>query len=521
MEIHSPLEIKPAVVTHAHFPFLKWLLIGLIAIAPAIVTYLFVTLQLHANLLDFVPSWNDEVSYWHQTLTLRTVGFNGGYYTLNERIPAAPFIHFYTHGPWYPLIYGTMGFVTGWNFYSPVIINFILVGGLLALFAWSTRMETKGLVLTLLHAITFWPMLLYVVTAMQESMQQAIAIILALIFYRMLSSMGRDSLPRWQKWAFYFVILFVSIIRLDWGILFFPYFIYIRRRGWTGVVLAVVYSMISIIIVMMVANYVGAPGNNIIFTLLSSFSVSISHGITTVWEYFLDNVESYFNPNKDPLDWGLTLQTLGLVISLIIISVWHFFERPIATSELSRNAFHLFNLAGIILASLFLYIIGTMGDYRVISVHLMLTILLLIAFRSYRLVALFVLSNVLLFGVFQGGYERFIAPKFIQDRVAMEDFGTRLEAMMPYDADAPTSWCNTFLFRGASYTSLMNEVPAGIGHSFYFHPDEPKLNFYSRYLLLTEEEYNIVQARGNAPPLELVGRTGIAELYINRNVECD
>src|SRR4051812_3924309 len=84
---------------------LRWLLLLMIVLAPAIVTYLLMSVRLHVQLTNFIPQWNDEVSYWHQVLTFKTVGFNGGYYAVYEVPPAASFTHFYTHGPWYPMIY--------------------------------------------------------------------------------------------------------------------------------------------------------------------------------------------------------------------------------------------------------------------------------------------------------------------------------------------------------------------------------------------------------------------------------
>lgn len=79
---------------------------ALAALAPLAATLALARLHLGADITQFVPYFNDEVGYWHQVLTFKTAGFNGGYYSLNEWPPMASFLRYDTFGPWYPMLYG-------------------------------------------------------------------------------------------------------------------------------------------------------------------------------------------------------------------------------------------------------------------------------------------------------------------------------------------------------------------------------------------------------------------------------
>jgi hypothetical protein len=62
----------------------------------------------------FYPFKVDEMRYWHQIATFRAVGFNGGYYTIDEQPAPASFSHFHTKGPLFPMLYGTIACFVGW-----------------------------------------------------------------------------------------------------------------------------------------------------------------------------------------------------------------------------------------------------------------------------------------------------------------------------------------------------------------------------------------------------------------------
>ena len=93
----------------------------LVSAIPAAVAWLMIASNPGVTLLDYTPQWSDEVYNWHQVATFRAVGFEGGYYTSNERPAPVSFIHFYAHGPVYPIVMGVMGKMLGWEYYLSLI----------------------------------------------------------------------------------------------------------------------------------------------------------------------------------------------------------------------------------------------------------------------------------------------------------------------------------------------------------------------------------------------------------------
>jgi hypothetical protein len=99
-------------------------LIAVAALAPAVATWLLVRVHLDAHLGDFVPAFeNDQIGYWHYVLSFGHVGFESGYYTPNEHPAAAGLVHFDVHGPFFPMLYGSVARLVGWDLDSGTYFN--------------------------------------------------------------------------------------------------------------------------------------------------------------------------------------------------------------------------------------------------------------------------------------------------------------------------------------------------------------------------------------------------------------
>ncbi len=103
------------------------LLAAVVALIPALVVALWIHLTPGAEFRNYTPRWSDEVYNWHPVATFRAVGFDGGYYTSNERPAAISFIHFYAHGRGHPILLGTLGRLLGWEYNSGPILNTVIV----------------------------------------------------------------------------------------------------------------------------------------------------------------------------------------------------------------------------------------------------------------------------------------------------------------------------------------------------------------------------------------------------------
>ena len=161
------------------------------------------------------PLINDEVAYWHQALTFSHVGFNGGYYTVDEITNRSGLTPFGPHGPGFAVLYGSFGSVFGWYRHTAVILNLAAIG--CAAWVWVTlgRLSAPRLVLSGLLLVTFAHVLFWAPTGMQESLHHSGAIVMASCFASVLGGPPRRSISV-LGWI---VVGALSFIRPSWLIL--------------------------------------------------------------------------------------------------------------------------------------------------------------------------------------------------------------------------------------------------------------------------------------------------------------
>jgi hypothetical protein len=521
LDIHSPLEASPrASVQFNRKTVQRWALILLVSAIPALFMAGLVAGYFQKNLYDFVPYANDEVNYWHETKTFIEVGFEGGYYTLNEREPSASFTHFYTHGPWYPLIYGAVGIVFGWERYSAPFINVVMIAVALMIFCVTARLNNWQLMVTGLVALTFWPMAQYLISNMQESTQYFTAIVGAALFYIVIKQQQALSL---RLRLLFVVFLFVAtVIRTSWAILLLPFFYFTAHKSMVGVVAAVVKSLVVALLALFISSYVGAPGNNSILTVVNAFFVSFTAGMDALVGQTGSNLTKFVKIiQEDSLYPLVVIQMVGTIVLLIIGGV-NYVRRKESDQAQSTTGleigFHLFNLVVVVVACLGLYLAN--GYVRIFSLHLMLTLLLLIAFQRWRLAAFIIALSILWFPAYLPTYGESATAHFPPNHGRIDYFQTRAEAAIPYDPTLDNAWCNTLLFHSSSYVGELTGVPAGIGLSFFLRADDPILKFKSRYLFLNDEQARNVTTLPDAPRLEPISSTTLGTFYLNLDADC-
>src|SRR5690606_14676255 len=129
--------------------------------------------------------------------------------------------HYYFYGPVFPMLYGTIASIFGWGYGSGPLLNIGLVTVALFVFVLTSPSDVGRLRVGLLVVGTFWPLLLFLPTTMQEGIHLAIGIVLASGFYQLCKQ--RDSTPRSVKIAVWLIIAVGALMRSTWGMLFLPY----------------------------------------------------------------------------------------------------------------------------------------------------------------------------------------------------------------------------------------------------------------------------------------------------------
>jgi hypothetical protein len=505
----------------------RLILIVVVLSAPAIMTSLLVRYYFNTTLRDFIPgAINDEVDYWYETLTFTKVGFNGGYQTFEEHPALAKFFHFEAHGPMFPMLFGTVGRFVGWHTYSGPIFNAVLIALALCIFIFIAKLDSRQLMLVGLATLTFWPLLLYLPTNMQESLHQAIAIIFAGIFYVLISGIEQSSI-KFNALSLSF-ILFASLIRPTWSFLLIPFFILILRdKSKSRLALAFLKAIFLIILSFFISFYWSAPyPNEFVRRLLNALSISFPKGIQFFILHAVANSKGWISIyNGAPLE---VLQRYQISFLFIICSVSVFFfwkhgikkaGQIIDPAVLNENLFHIFNLGAISLAVILFYRPLDFQDYRVCAPYLLITILLLIALKKrFWLVGLIILSNLLFMPALHRTYKENLSGNFVYDRQSIVLFHQAIKDLIAYKENS-NPWCNTLL-SFISPDSLPYQfigLPPGFGISYIYKLDRLRFPIKSKYILLDEKGYNLLNGKVN---MKLLGATSLGNLFVNSDSGC-
>ena len=505
---------------------LLWFLRVIVPLIPVIMVTILVFTLYGKHPLDVTLYWNDEVINWHQVASFREHSFDIGYYTINEQPAPAAFTHFYVHGPWYPIFVGLASKLLGWRIYSGVILNSVLITSALYFFVFVMRLDRRQLLALAGVIASAYVITLYVTINMQETLQQSVSIILAMLFYIALKD--QQSLSVKKKVAFVLFLLLATITRLSWGVLLLPYFLLVNRRSLRGVVLALVETGILSFVAIYVVYMTTPPGLHSVFDTAENIVLTPIETLSTIMTRTMTNASVYLDVgHKKPLDILQTFQAL-IFISMLFVTLFTtiFFRKlPKKLPQLARSVpvsslgFHLYNLVSIHLASFGLYIIGTWGDYRVIATHLLVTMLIMILARSYRLLPIYVLGNLLFFLLYISTFASFTSQKYLVEHERLLSLEQQVVAVMSYNDTVENQWCNTILIHVYFYNDVVTTIPPGIGTTLFF-TEESIISPKSQYLWLRDDDPELLARLETDLQLDFLLQMPQGKLYRNTKVNC-
>jgi len=472
----------------------RWVLIILVALVPTILSWGIVSFGYHQQLSDFHPTlWNDQIGYWLWTRSFSDYGFGGGYNGWDEINAPAEFNPFGEGGPYYPVIYGTVGKIVGWSPALPLFINMGLISIALFVYLHATKPSRKGILLTGLMAITLWPILLYLLVSMHEAMNQAIAITLAGFIYLLLKRNEQTNL--YFRIAIIIYIVFASFIRFSWVFLLLPVLlITIKGNPAFRMVISIILSTIIGIAVLKINGYLVPPVGNYVYELLNG---ALSEGPLILLRHAKEQIAL------------LITQELGLIVVFQMLTVLGFcisdLYRIIKQKKLSfieiiqtQAGFNVYNLSVIMLAGIFFYLVR--GYHRVFFAPLLLTSFLLMAYKKYTpvyaIIILSIVTSMPYFNLFQMAGKNFQprSKEFLRDQAFIEEF-------VVFDEKTNNRWCNTVLISVHRYNYYSTLLPSGIGVSPIVRSNNLEFPLKSNYLMFDTETFDSFSAMINTKPL--------------------
>jgi hypothetical protein len=429
------------------------------------------------TLLDHTPGFiNDAIDYWLEGQAFAHAGFHAGYFTIDERPAPASFSHFGSHGPFFPMLHGTLGRLLGWHPYSIPFFHLGFLTAALLFFTRRTSLDRQGRVLIVLGLATFWPLHFLLPTSLQEGLHLAVAVVLATMLRPLLEGREPSAAVRVVLPA---VLIAACLVRPSWGLLLPPVFVLLLGAGSRrNQILAAAVGVVLCIALVLTFDHTAAP-----FGRHGFFFVKVARlqeGAATLADRVLVNALGFVEGGT-----ALEVRNRFLVLGLALAS-GALAARAGARRE---HAFHAYNLGSILLATLLTYVFGSWADYRVLAAPLLLTALLLASSRAVaarRVAAFVVLAQLASVGPFIAAFPS-LRETYRYDTARIETFGASARRALVFDG-RQDAWCNTLVSVNFPYFyPEMVALPAGIGVTMLFGPPGAT-RLRSRYVLLDPED---------------------------------
>jgi hypothetical protein len=463
----------------------------------------------------FRPLLNDEVTYWHQALTFSRVGFHGGYYTLGEMTNASGLTPFGPHGPGFAVLYGSVGALFGWHRHSVVVLNLIAISAGAALWVLLSKLNSGRLWLSGAALVTFWPMMFWAPSGMQEGLHYAGAIAMAAMFAHALRS-DRQRVVMAAGWV---LLAVLSFVRPSWLVLIPIWALVTIRPRTMAITLATLAAAALLGIAILIAYNRSVAPFPTGFFFLKLFDLTV--GVRAVW----DNVR--FNITKtlafreyQPLEVLHRVQYWGWLImatATVAIGAWRA-GAPGGRAALSSHLLvAIAAMWGALSLMFLLYTLTNLAEHRVLSAFLLFGVLVCVAApgRAAPLIAAaLVVSNAAAAPLFLTAFAEDRRDNFVWDRRGVYELADAIESKLVYQAGS-SRWCNTLL--ASQFPPYLIAIPAGIGLSVVREADQLPLPPKSQYLLLDQPSLSELR---RPLQLERLATLPYGTLYRNLEARC-
>jgi hypothetical protein len=475
-------------------------------------------------LSQYRPIINDEVAYWHQALTFSHAGFNGGYYTVDEATNPSGLTPFGPHGPGFAVLYGSFGSIFGWHRHTAVVLNLIAIAGAAWVWVWLTAPSLPRLLLGGAMLLTFWHMVFWAPTGMQESLHHAGAIVLAACFARVLGrpagrptrvlgpSPGRPTIV--LGWI---AIGLLAFIRPSWIILLPLWAIAVTRDARRPIQVAAVGGSVlyGALILFAYSNTTAPYGNGFFFLRAATRSVPL----TALTDNLRSNLHRIVRTDQyDPIELLQRWQYGAFLLATGAATVWALRRRRQLPGLIPHLPLTALAMAGALGGMLLVYEFSNFAEHRILSGFLLFGAMLCLVAPGRMgpwLVAGLVLSNVLSVSMAADAFESRWRDHFEWDAQELSELHQAIDGNVVYQPGS-SRWCNTLLT--SQYPPHLIAMPAGIGLSVLQKPEQMHLPPRSRYILLDDAIHTPLAGRLNLDPIATLP---YGTLYVNRDAMCD
>ena len=484
----------------------------LILLTPFLSTTLLVKILFNSDLNHFQLRLSDEIQYWQEINTFKTVGFDGGYYSVQEFISHSSFSHFGIHGPAFAVSMGLLTRIFGWTQTSGPLYNIAFITFGLLLFILLTRPNLKKKLFLLSTVILFYPILIYIPSTMQDSLNQMLALILGGVLIQ-LSKNEKSSLIIPVLGVI--LALIAGLLRVYSAVVFFP-LIYLlgRRRDKKWFIVSTIISFFIVLLVSALYFYWTSPYPNLfLYELFHLEPMTPRIFITFFAKHFLVNIKDYISLASimNPME----IMQRYLTIFLSIAMIYFIYKKK------TQFVVPLFILDSGVITEIALNAVGRLGDLRLIAPFVIIVLVFFISNLEYKECAvslsLFLIFCALFFPAFIDNYKNY----FNQAHFAIND--PKNEDLIPSPAlsnikyqRGSNPWCNS-IFTNVIYTPKLLSLQAGIGVNYILNINQVEPPIHSHYLYLSTD---LIDKFELTDKVKLIQTEGDLALFVQTSDGC-
>lgn len=458
---------------------------------------------------DYVPSVGDWIYYWHEAATFCATGAGGGIYGNEESGSWVSSLlgngASFTHSIWFPMLQGMFGRVVGWESYSPVLWNILLVSLSLLFFGVMVWRQVDTILLAITFFLTIPSLAVNLGIANQDATHIAIGITLAGLFVRYFRASSSNVRRRYGI-AIFIATWLAGLIRLDWFVVLLPVLFrpgswLTRPRQWAvRIGFLLIYMLTSNAAYMLFTApypyelYPGAAavGNAPYFSLL--------HGdISPLLDLVSGNIAYILTWKHLVAGQVLFSSIVFLIVVTVTCNPWAV-QSKTAKERYTAQCIFLTTISNvfIVLLMVVFYYLG-MGSNRLLVPHFILCVLVVAAMQKQRIVYLMLALNVAFLPFTLEGMGDALSADYGYNRLVtttlLREEGPLVRRYLHFVPGA-NPWCNTLLISSCVSGPLVQAVPPGIAFQYIRvepgNPDRPypynkravEKPFLSRYILV-------------------------------------
>jgi hypothetical protein len=497
----------------------RFLLSIFVAFIPLIVLIVFIAITQQSTIFDKHPWYSDEIVHWAQPAAFREAGLNNGYFTNNEKPARLPQFRYFSWGPASPIFYGVFAYFIGWTFYTPLLINFALLGIMTVAFVNITRLSGRQIAWLAVLLATYPPLVMYAPIIMLEVLSYAIAVGLAILFAWIITQ--QSITPRHLALAV-FVICLVSTIRATWSVLFIPLFVmhFVEKPTWRRAILDLVATGVPIGGMFLLYLTWSSPYPNVRNTAFDGLSSNFMQSVLTMVSNTQRNIRFSFVGNAAQL--VMRLQLLIIAFSAVFIirtgprgGIQH-------KQNLRLAIICTCGLLGIFMFEIVGHDVVDWRDYRVFAPYVLFAMLLILVSNRLRffgvLIGISLISYIAVWPTYLTELGHFNKENSYTSR--LENFETEFQDLgIRYDANADSGWCNTIFYTNSFFVdpAILLAFDDGMGLTLLNSKNLMPDTIRSRYILFDD---STIEYLGDRVQLKLLLDLPDGGLYENLDADC-